>query len=141
MFPLIIICCHQNKSTPGDTASIINSVIMKASQTWKKLKLARKLGLKANEDKEKDEKVEKDVLYEIHRLQEPNYKNKITKNQDSLGCLINFADSFMNEIVDIPPDPSIADKFKIVPPLEKRSGGNKTLAHSDCNTDNKVLKY
>ena len=112
---------------------------MKASQTWKKLKVATKLGSKADKDKEKEEEVEKNVLYKIHRFQEPNYKNKITRNKDRLGCLINFSDSFANETVDIMPDPNIADKFKIVPPLEKRSGGNKTLAHSDCNTDNKVL--
>ena len=112
---------------------------MKASQTWKKLKVATKLGLKADKDKGKEEEVETDVLYKIHSFQEPNHKNKIMRNKDSLGCLINFTDSFADEIVDIPPDPNIADKFKIVPPLEKRSGGNKTLAHSDCNTDNKVL--
>ena len=114
---------------------------MKATQTWKKLKLVSKLGLKADIDNEKvEEEVDKNVLYKIHPLQEPNYKNKISRNKVRLGCPTNFTDSFANEFVDIQPDPNIADKFKIVPPLEKRSGGNKTLAHSDCNTDNKVYK-
>lgn len=112
---------------------------MKAS-TWKKIKVAAKLGSKKPEPVFVPflEDIPEGLQYKITELPEPYYKHRVVRNEESLGHDTFFDDSFTNQTVDILPDDVMAAKFTIKTPFSKKCGHHSQMAHSDCNTDNKV---
>ena len=115
------------------------AVTMTASTTWRKIKIATKLGVKPEPVILPFlENVPDGMIYQITPAPQPVHRHKIIRNEECLGEDVLFDDSWINYSVDVDPDPELAEKFVHVRPVSSGDGNHTPMSHSECNTDKKV---
>ena len=62
----------------------------------------------------------------------------LSRYPETLGQDAIFEDSWQDMSIDIAPDQEIIKKFALKKPFDKKCGYHSSMAHSECNTDERV---